>query len=122
MRFLREPFRISPQSNRMAAVLEGRPLSVGHGDILSHGVVTGTIQLPPSGLPIVLMTDRQTTGGYPVLGHVASVDFPVLASTPPGTTLAFREIAVEAAQAELARLHIALERRKHAIQLKRPGS
>jgi antagonist of KipI len=121
-RFMANAFRISMQSNRMGFRLEGPKLAPGRTDILSHGVVTGTVQLPPGGQPIILMADRQTTGGYPVLGHVASVDLPLLAACSPGASVTFREISVEAAQAELAGLHVALERRRHAIGSTKPGN
>lgn len=121
-KFMANLFRISTQSNRMGFRLEGTGLVPGRTDIISHGVTTGTVQLPPGGQPIILMADRQTTGGYPVLGHVASVDLPLLAACAPGTAVHFREISVEAAQTELSGLHVALERRKHAICSTRPGS
>jgi antagonist of KipI len=67
-------------------------------EMLSSGVATGTIQLPPDGSPILLMADRQTTGGYPRLGELASVDLPRAAQLRPGDPLQFKAISLEAAQ------------------------
>jgi len=61
-------------------------------------VCAGTIQVPPEGLPIVLMADRQTTGGYPRIGQVATVDLPLIAQTKAGETLTFSEVSLEEAQ------------------------
>jgi antagonist of KipI len=69
------------------------------GSLLSEGVTFGTIQVPPDGKPIVLMANRQTTGGYPRIGEVASVDLPLLAQLPPGDTVRFTQIVLEQAQA-----------------------
>ena len=118
--FMASAFRISMQSNRMGFRLEGPTLSPGRPDVISHGVVTGTVQLPPGGQPIILMADRQTTGGYPVLGHVASVDLPRLAACSPGSTVTFREISVETAQSKLLRVHEALEKQRHSVLATRP--
>jgi biotin-dependent carboxylase-like uncharacterized protein len=67
--------------------------------ILSQGVVFGAVQLPPDGRPIVLGADRQTTGGYPLLGVVAGVDHAALAQLRPGDALRFRVGDIDAAQA-----------------------
>lgn len=113
--FVASQFRIGTQSNRMGYRLEGPELPPGRAKILSHGVVTGTIQLPPGGKPIVLMADRQTTGGYPVLGHVCAADIPMLGVQMPGSVVSFREISVEEAHVALARMNVGLQRRKHTI-------
>ena len=65
----------------------------------------GTVQLPPGGNPIVLMADRQTTGGYPRIGEVASVDLPLVAQLKAGDRLRFRPISLDEAQ----RLYLARE-------------
>jgi len=67
-------------------------------ELLSEGVAFGTVQLPPGGEPIVLMADHQTTGGYPRLGEVASIDLPLVAQLKPGDRLRFRLVSVEEAQ------------------------
>jgi allophanate hydrolase subunit 2 len=83
--------------------LEGPALEARRGnDVLSEGVVTGAVQVPPSGQPIVLMADRQTTGGYPVIAVVAAVDLPMMAQFAPGARLHFEMIAVAESHALLA--------------------
>jgi antagonist of KipI len=93
-------FRVSSSSDRMGYRLEGATLSLRQPlELLSEGVTFGTVQLPPGGAPIVLMADAQTTGGYPRVGEVASVDLPLIAQLKPGDRLRFRLISLEDAQA-----------------------
>jgi antagonist of KipI len=93
-------FRVSSSSDRMGYRLEGASLSLRHPiELLSEGTTFGTVQLPPGGAPIVLMADAQTTGGYPRVGEVASVDLPLIAQLKPGDRLRFRFISLEDAQA-----------------------
>lgn len=96
----RESFRLSPNSDRMGLRLEGPALDLfDRVEVLSEAVAFGTIQLPADGNPIVLMADRQTTGGYPRLGEVASVDLPLLAQLCPGDFVRFRQVSLAEAQA-----------------------
>lgn len=79
--------------------LEGAELTHKHGaDILSDAVLSGTIQVPASGQPIVLLADRQTTGGYTRIGTVISVDLPFVAQKYTGSELRFETVQVEEAQ------------------------
>lgn len=97
--FTSESFRVGTSSDRMGYRLEGIRLESGEsGDIASEAVAFGTIQLPPDGNPIILMADRQTIGGYPRLGEVASVDLPLLAQLKPGDALRFERIGLADAQ------------------------
>lgn len=99
-------FHVGAQSDRMGYRLEGVPLELATPrELLSEAVAFGTVQLPPGGNPIVLMADRQTTGGYPRIGHVASVDLPLLAQLKAGDRVRFRAISLEEAQ----RLYLARE-------------
>jgi antagonist of KipI len=99
-------FRVGAQSDRMGYRLEGATLALSAPcEILSEAVTFGTMQLPPGGNPIVLMADRQTTGGYPRIGEVASVDLPLVAQLKAGDRLRFRPIALDEAQ----RLYLARE-------------
>lgn len=102
-----EPFTMGPDSDRMGLRLEGPRLAFGAPqEPLSAGVTVGTVQLPPSGNPIVLMADRQTIGGYPRLGEAATVDLPVLAQLRPGETIRFSLVsAAEAEELYLEREH-----------------
>jgi antagonist of KipI len=102
--FLATPFMVAPNSDRMGIRLRGEQLILARPlEMLSAGVAMGTIQLPPDGAPILLMADRQTTGGYPRLGEVATVDLPKAAQLAPGETLRFKTITLEAAQDLLVR-------------------
>ena len=100
-------FRVAPDSNRMGCRLEGPGLveggadvvAGGAGEILSEAVTFGTIQIPPSGKPIVLMADRQTVGGYPKIAEVAAVDLHLMAQLCPGDRLRFELMSLAQAQA-----------------------
>ena len=88
--------------DRMGYRLQGPPLPHARGhDIVSDGTVMGAIQIPGDGQPIVLMADRQPTGGYPKIGTVIRADLPALAQARPGTIVRFSSIAVEEAVVEL---------------------
>ena len=96
--FFSKPWRISPQSNRMAYRLDGPRLRrTRSAEVLSEPTCLGTVQVPNDGMPIVLMADHQTTGGYPKIAEVASVDMPSLAQLSPGASVRFVKCSVEAA-------------------------
>jgi len=98
-RLLQAEFRISPQSDRMGYRLEGPPLVMtAPRQILSEAASFGTVQVPAGGEAIVLMADRQTTGGYPKIAQVITVDLPILAQRRPGQTLRFARIELDDAQ------------------------
>jgi biotin-dependent carboxylase-like uncharacterized protein len=100
--FLSSDYRVSPQADRMGYRLAGPVLAHAKGyDIVSDGIVTGAIQVPGSGLPIVLMVDHQTIGGYPKIATVISADIPIVGRRKPGRPIRF--IAVDVHQAELLR-------------------
>ena len=79
--------------------------------LLSEATTFGTIQVPAGGQPIILIADRQTTGGYPKMAYVATVDLPLLAQCAPGDALQFEAITLERAQ----ELDAARERAWHAL-------
>jgi biotin-dependent carboxylase-like uncharacterized protein len=102
-------FIVSPQSNRMGYRLEGAPIPrVPDHEMISDAAFTGAIQVPGSGEPILLMTDRQTTGGYPQLAVVITADLPLAAQLAPGDWVEFRVCsradAISALVAQEARL------------------
>jgi allophanate hydrolase len=89
-RLTEEEFTVTPQRDRMAMVLGGVELPAMRGhDIVSDGTVPGSVQVPGSGLPLVLLAESQTTGGYPKIATMASVDLARLAQMPVGSTLRF---------------------------------
>lgn len=88
-----QPFKISTTSNRMGYRLEGVSLEKNKtNELLSSAVSFGTMQLLPSGQIIILMADCQTTGGYPRIGSVCSVDLPILAQCSAHQQLVFQKI------------------------------
>jgi antagonist of KipI len=96
--FLAAEFRVGTASDRMGYRLEAAALPGPQTELLSHAVAFGTIQLPPDGHPILLMADRQVTGGYPRLGEVASVDLGLAAQLKPGDRVQFEKISLTQAQ------------------------
>jgi biotin-dependent carboxylase-like uncharacterized protein len=99
--FLDSAWKISATSDRMGYRLEGPVIKHLHGhNIVSDGTVNGSIQIPGNGQPIVLMSDRGTSGGYPKIATVISADFGRFAQTPAGTAFQFKAVSMEEAQAE----------------------
>ena len=99
--FLGERWRVVPESNRMGYRLSGPTLALAAPrEIMSQGVCFGTVQVPASGQPIVLMADRQTTGGYPRIAEVVWADIPRVAQVAPGSAaLRFERVTLDAADA-----------------------
>ncbi|MEV8441597.1 biotin-dependent carboxyltransferase family protein [Actinosynnema sp. NPDC051121] len=84
---------VSDRSNRVGIRLTGTALDrtasrVGR-ELPSEGLVTGAVQVPADGLPVVFLADHPTTGGYPVIGVVAAPALPLLGQAAPGTRLRF---------------------------------
>jgi biotin-dependent carboxylase-like uncharacterized protein len=95
----RSAYTVSARSDRIGMRLEGPVVEHAKGfDIVSDGTVAGSIQVPGNGLPIVLLADRPTTGGYPKIATVASADLPALARLRPGAQIGFDAITVEEAE------------------------
>jgi antagonist of KipI len=95
-------FVVTPQSNRMGYRLEGPVLShAGAADILSEGIAPGTIQVPSSGQPILLMAERATTGGYATIANVISADLPIAGQLAPGEWIEFDACTHDAARGAL---------------------
>lgn len=100
--FLDSEWTISATSDRMGYRLEGPVIRHLHGhNIVSDGTVNGSIQVPGNGAPIVLMPDRGTSGGYPKIATVISVDLGRFAQIQAGTAFRFKAISMAEAQAEL---------------------
>jgi biotin-dependent carboxylase-like uncharacterized protein len=96
-------YRVSKDADRMGMRLDGPLLRHRRGwDIVSDAIATGSIQVPGSGQPIVLLADHQTTGGYPKIATVISADLPALGRCRPGDPLRFLAVELEAAE-ELCR-------------------
>lgn len=94
--FLQQEFIVSPQADRMGYQLSGPQIEHLRGfNIVSDGIVAGHVQVPGSGLPIVLMRDRQTAGGYPKIATVISADLDRFAQMRAGTPVRFRAVGRE---------------------------
>lgn len=108
---LQSAYSVSRASDRMGMRLEGPTLehSARGANIISDGIAPGSIQVPGNGLPIVLLADRQTTGGYPKAATVISADMPALGRMTPGSKVAFQAVDIEAAEAAAHRLAADIE-------------
>jgi antagonist of KipI len=112
-------FVVSPQSDRMGFRLSGPTLQLREPyEMISEAVTAGTIQVPPDGDPILLMADRQTTGGYPRIAQVATVDLPILAQVKPNEKIQFVEITHNQAEKLYLQREHDLQALKLGIKLK----
>jgi len=109
---LSEAYTVSPTSDRMGYRLEGARLAHARGaDILSEGAPLGALQVPGSGQPLLLMSDRQPTGGYTKIATLTSASLPLAAQCRPGEgRMRFRAVTVNQAQASLRGMAARLER------------
>jgi len=111
-KFLKNPFFISHNSDRMGYHLASEPLhSTTKSELVSSAVSFGSIQLLPDGQLIILMADHQTTGGYPRLGNIISVHLPMLAQMKAGDKIRFNFTDHQAAESLL------LKQQQHLLQL-----
>lgn len=107
--FFGSAFTVSNAVDRMACRLDGPPIELTHGhNIVSDGIVAGSVQIPGSGQPIVMLADRQTTGGYPKLATIITPDLRYLVQCRPGETVRFQPVTVEAAEAAARAAAVAL--------------
>ena len=95
------PFRVSSVSDRQGSRLEGAEIRAigGKHDIVSEAAYFGAVQIPSDGQPIVLLADRQSTGGYAKLASVIAADLGRVAQLPPGSEVQFERVDIESAQA-----------------------
>jgi len=97
--FLSSEYVLTNQCDRMGYRLSGAKIKHRDGaDIISGGITFGAIQVPGHGEPIIMMADRQTTGGYTKIANVISVDIPYLAQLKAGDKVLFKQINIEEAQ------------------------
>ena len=106
--FLSSAYVVSAKTDRMGCQLEGPAIAHRSGfNIISDAIAPGSVQVPGNGQPIVLLADRQTTGGYPKIATVISADLPALGRLPIGARIGFELVTAEAAAA--ARLSLFAE-------------
>ena len=109
--FLSDTYTLAPQSDRVGCRLTGPRIAHRRGaDIVSDGTACGTVQVSGDGMPIVLMADRGTTGGYTKIATVASVDLSRVAQAAPGDRVRFVRVGVDEAQALLRAQRALLDR------------
>ncbi|MFO1160153.1 MAG: biotin-dependent carboxyltransferase family protein [Reyranellaceae bacterium] len=119
--FIESEYRVSKEADRMGIRFEGPIIEHAKGaDIISDGIGPGAIQVPGAGLPIVLLADRQTVGGYPKIATVASADLPRLGRLLPGQVVRFQPVSVEEAEALRRDQEVRVERAIARFQTARP--
>jgi allophanate hydrolase len=119
--FVESEYCVSKEADRMGIRFEGPTIEHSKGaDIISDGIGPGAIQVPGAGLPIVLLGDRQTVGGYSKIATVASVDLPRLGRLLPGRIVRFTPITVEDAEALRRDQEVRLARAIADLQIARP--
>jgi antagonist of KipI len=117
--FLNSTFTVGQRSDLMGFRLEGSDLAItGEANFLSSAVDFGTIQLPSGGEPILLMSDHQTSGGYPRIGHVISSDLPLAAQLGPSDRIAFHLVDVSEAHSAMLELERDLRMLRAACRLR----
>jgi biotin-dependent carboxylase-like uncharacterized protein len=120
--FVTAEYKVSKEADRMGIRFEGPTIEHAKGaDIISDGIGPGAIQVPGAGLPIVLLADRQTVGGYSKIATVASVDLPRLGRLLPGRTVRFTAVTVEEAEALRREQETRLARAIASFQVARPA-
>jgi biotin-dependent carboxylase-like uncharacterized protein len=93
--FLGGAYRVTPDADRMGLRLDGPPIEHAAGfNTISDGIAPGTVQVPGSRQPILLLAERQSTGGYPKIATVVTASLPTAGQLRPGDTLAFRAVTV----------------------------
>lgn len=108
-RLLTEPYQVAVSSDRVGVRLEGPVLRRAiDGELPTAGMVTGALQVPPAGQPILLLANHGSTGGYPVAAVVATADLPRAGQARPGRALSFTAVSREEAVAAYARLRAAI--------------
>jgi len=94
--FAGEEFTLTNKADRMGLRFEGPAIEHARGaDIISDGMPPGAIQIPGDGVPIIMLADRQTTGGYPKIACVARVDLDLLAHLRPGDRVRFVPLSAQ---------------------------
>ena len=119
-RFTIHEFSVSPDSDRMGVRFDGPELKrQDETDLISEAVAPGTIQVPPSGKPILLLGDCQTIGGYPKIAHVITVDLGIAAQLRAGDRVRFFEVSLQDAHRLLVERERDLERFRIGLSLQR---
>lgn len=120
--FFREEYRLTSSYDRMGYRLDGPVIETKHGsDIISDGIPFGAVQIPSHGHPIIMMADRQTTGGYAKIATIATVDIPKMVQRRPDDKVTFTPIGVKEAQDLLKRQDRVMKGFAHRMRRPSPG-
>lgn len=107
--FLSETYTVTPEFDRMGCRLEGAVIEHKEsGDIISDGIAFGAIQVPSAGKPIIMLADRQTTGGYTKIANVITADFRIIGQLKAGDKVRFEKVSIAHAQDALLTQRAAL--------------
>ena len=116
--FLRETYSVTNEFDRMGCRLDGMPIQhVTDGNIISDGIAFGAIQVPTEGKPIIMMADRQTTGGYTKIANVISADFRLLSQIKAGDKVKFERVSIQTAQEALLNQRAALRTLRRSLDM-----
>jgi biotin-dependent carboxylase-like uncharacterized protein len=100
-KFFSSEYEITLESNRMGAKLKGEPIITEKTDIISEGIALGSVQIPKDGQPILLLSERQTIGGYPKIGTVLAMDCYRFSQCAVGQKVRFEKINIETARTKM---------------------
>lgn len=108
--FLEKPYTVSKDFDRMGCRLEGEPIEhKTDGNIISDGMAYGAIQVPTTGQPIIMLAERQSTGGYTKIATVISVDLPIIGQCFPGDIIRFQAVSIEEAHRLLKEQNVKMQ-------------
>lgn len=120
--FLSQPYAVSKDFDRMGCRLEGPVIQhKTDGNIISDGMVTGAIQVPTSGQPIIMLAERQTVGGYTKIATVISADLPLVGQCKTGDIIRFQAVSVEEAHRAWREANRELEELKDRLAQPQPA-
>ena len=115
--FLSTLYTVTAQSNRMGYRLQGTPITrQKKEELITCGLANGTIQVPPNGQPILLLADRQTIGGYPIIATLIHADLPLVAQSAPGDKFRFSAVSPEEGRQAYIRLRGNLQKCKQTAK------
>ena len=116
--FLGETYSVTNEFDRMGCRMDGPVIEhVTDGNIISDGIAFGAIQVPTEGKPIIMMADRQTTGGYTKIANVISADFRLLGQLKAGDKVKFEKVSIQAAQEALLNQRAALRALRRSLDM-----
>ena len=116
--FLGETYSVTNEFDRMGCRLDGTAIEhVTDGNIISDGIAFGAIQVPTEGKPIIMMADRQTTGGYTKIANVISADFRLLGQLKAGDKVRFEKVSIQEAQQALLDQRAALRTLRRSLDM-----